>query len=267
MYNKFKMYKNIKNIEEFKKDYYNLSQKNLIKKYNLNEKTIYRYIKKLNIPLKDIRKYSVNDYFFEKESSEKYYILGLIYTDGNLPKSDKNSFIISNTDFDILENIKNILEYTGIIYTETHKIYNKDIFKLKVNSKVIRTFLENFGLFPNKTFSLNFPVIPDEYLKDFIRGLWDGDGSCTLIKRNYGYSGISSFVSASEIFLQDLVEKVFNKKITIRKTDNIFIIQLRKKDSLFIRDFMYNDSKLYINYKKEKFFKITKTLRDYNALS
>jgi intein-encoded DNA endonuclease-like protein len=261
------MYKNIKDIEEFKKDYYNLSKQDLIKKYNLNEKTIYRYIKKLNIPLKDTRKYSINDSFFDTDSSEKYYILGLIYTDGNLPKKSKNSFIISSVDYEILYKIKNVLNYTGKIYEEKHNLYEKTIFKLNISSKKIRLFLENFGLHSDKTFSIKFPEIPEIYLKDFVRGLWDGDGSCTLIKRNYGYSAISSFVSANYSFMEDLVLKVFKNRINILKRKNLYIIQLRKKESLILKEFMYDNTELYINRKKDNFFKITKTLRDYNALS
>lgn len=257
-------YKNITNLEEFKKDYDILTIDQITKKYKLNCKTIWSYTKKLGINRKVGGKkiYQVNDSFFSihNECSDKYYILGLIYTDGNLPIKNKNSFIISNIDKDLLENIKNKMDYNGNITTEYHKKFNKYIYKLQITSEQIRRDLESFGLHSNKTISLKFPIISKEYIGDFCRGLWDGDGCVmTPLSRQKTKSLlVSNFVCASEEFIKDLLSilPVNKKTISKRMRKNIlYSINFSGFDSIRLKDFFYKDINcLCMKRKKDKFF-------------
>lgn len=254
-------FKNIENLEEFKLDYNNLTIDEITKKYKLNCKTIWSYARKLSInrPVGSKRINSVDDSYFSKESSNMYYILGLIYTDGNLPINNKNSFIISNTDKKLLEDIKLELKFSGKIIEETHNVYNKKIYKLQVTSEQIRKDLENFGLHPNKTFDLKFPNIPENYIRDFIRGLWDGDGSVSLVKpkNKPSYLLISNFVCANEEFIKDVLKflPIGKKKIYSRTRKNIlYSINLRAFDSIKIKNFLYYDNCLCMKRKRDIFF-------------
>jgi len=260
--NTFK-YKNITDLEEFKQDYNDLTMEGIVKKYNLNPKTIWSYAQKLKINRstgsKRINK--VNDFYFSSlnECANKYYILGLIYTDGNLPIKNKNSFIISNIDLKLLENIKKELNFSGKITTEYHKKFNKYIYKLQITSAQIRKDLENFGLIPNKTMTLKFPNIPKMYVKDFIRGLWDGDGGVItpLSKQKTSKLLCSYFVCANYDFINTVLSFLPVKKKTIqtkkRKT-NLYSISFRGFDSLAIKEFLYYDNCLCMQRKKDLFF-------------
>lgn len=55
---------------------------------------------------------------------------------------------------------------------------------------------------------MQFPDVPDEFLRDFIRGCWDGDGSIFL-----GQSGepIATFVTGSQSFIQALRDRLNNR--------------------------------------------------------
>ena len=61
---------------------------------------------------------------------------------------------------------------------------------------------------------MQFPNIPNEFVRHFIRGCWDGDGSVYIDK----YSGKigASFVSGSWEFLEAMVEKLVNAGIPDR---------------------------------------------------
>lgn len=254
----------LKNVEQFKIDYELLTIKELCEKHSIkNHKTIWRYAKTLSInrPKGSKRKYQVDDSFFSKvENPNMYYILGLIYTDGNLPKGNLNSFIISNIDKALLEEIKREINYTGSITTEVHNKHNKTIYKLQITSEQIRKDLEKFGLTPNKTFTVEFPNIPKEYMRDFVRGLWDGDGSVSapLSKQKTKLLLKCSFVSANYEFINQLlkvlpVTKKENIHTRIRK-NALYDICFRGFDSLRIKDFMYYDNCLCMKRKKDLFF-------------
>ena len=256
-------YKNIQNLEQFKKDYDELTIQEMVNKYKLNPKTIWSYVTKLGVNrLKGSkRKYKVNDNYFSigNNCPNKYYILGLIYTDGNLPIKNKNAFIISNVDKQLLEDIKEELGYTGKITTEYHKKFNKYIYKLQITSPKIRKDLESLGLNPNKTFDLKFPNIPKEYLRDFIRGLWDGDGSVMtpLTRQRTSKMLSSSFVCASESFINDLLKLLPTKKKVVNKRQRktiLYSISFRGFDSLRIKEFLYYENCLCMKRKRDIFY-------------
>ena len=255
-------YKNIENLEEFKKDYEDLTIKELVEKYSLNEKTIWSYVKKLGAARKQGSKRinKVNDDYFSirNDCANKYYILGLIYSDGNLPVKNKNSFIISNTDKNLLEDIKKELQFTGIVITEFHKKFKKYIYKLQITSEQIRKDLEFIGLTPDKTFTVKFPNVPKEYIRDFIRGLWDGEGCVNFSKSRPNTNLLcSSFVSANLEFISKVLEFLPTKKKNIKKIVKksvLYSISFRGFDSLRIKDFLYYKNCLCMKRKKDKFF-------------
>lgn len=124
--------------------------------------------------------------FFENWSDSLAYLLGLIYTDGNLLKAyfDKNRnkmvvdyrISISQKDPYILNQIKDLLSL-NISPVKLRNNKNSYIYRLDFRDKEVFEKLESFGLCPNKSLKITFPDIPKEYLSGFIRGLFDGDGS------------------------------------------------------------------------------------------
>ena len=55
---------------------------------------------------------------------------------------------------------------------------------------------------------MQFPNIPDEFVRHFIRGCWDGDGTVYIDKQIRKIS--AGFVSGSRAFLEAMVEKLVN---------------------------------------------------------
>jgi intein-encoded DNA endonuclease-like protein len=74
--------------------------------------------------------------------------------------------------------------------------------------------LLKYGLTPNKSLTLQFPDVPREYVRHFIRGCWDGDGSVYLEKRSKRIK--ASYVSGSRKFIQGMVNALSKNGLQIK---------------------------------------------------
>jgi hypothetical protein len=154
------------------------------------QSSILKLLKENNIKSRTISKYSVNESFFEKIDSEfKSYILGWMYSDGNVT-SDKFRIQIQEEDAYILEWIAKQLEYNGPLYSIKPPLkypWRKHQKCLCISRKKMVQDLIKLGCVYNKSLILNFPnesQIPKYLLSHFMRGYMDGDGS--IRKRKSG---------------------------------------------------------------------------------
>ncbi len=137
--------------------------------------------------------------------------MGAICSDGNVIfNSERRTYKckITSNDKDWLKMLLPYFGYKLKIYKETKegKCYRLEIFNKELVENLIK-----FGCVPNKSLILEFPKVPKKYLRDFIRGCWDGDGSIGLYKskgRNYLRpaaqisSGSLSFITALKTILE-----------------------------------------------------------------
>ncbi len=163
-------------------------------------------------PSRDQRKYKPNDNYFKTWSIEMAYFLGLIAADGHV--SHKKNLLMINlkqADRQIIENLKNALEYDGPIYT-INKKDGQPQSCLTVSSKEIAKDLNDLGLSGNKTYDFDWIVgMPEEYVSHFIRGLLDGDGNIYINQNKQHFS--SSIVGTYKLTqnIKDHFEKFTNK--------------------------------------------------------
>lgn len=160
-------------------------------------------------------KHTSNEKFFDELNENSAYVLGYIFTDGNVSWNPNKSYwsltiTSSEKDKNHLENIRKLLSSTKpLLYSPKTKSY-----RLIVTNKKICQKLMKFGVIPNKSLTVNFPNISKEYLRHFIRGVIDGDGSVSYVNREKSpYFEIRIF-SGSQNFLKRLL-KVLNKEINI----------------------------------------------------
>ena len=117
----------------------------------------------------------------------------------------------------------------------------------------------------NKTYTQKYPQIPNEYVYDFIRGVFDGDGCVYISNKSYNQYFSISFTSASEMFANGLVEELkrlgYSPRVVLdsrRKNDEnkTYYIKLNKQEE--IKKFMFNiykNAKDYkIKYKYDKYY-------------
>ena len=210
----------------------------------------------------ELRKYTINDDYL-LESHNGAWLIGFIAADGYLPITNgaMNRIVISlqRQDEDLLQLLKEELEYTGPIY----QYYNGDYpaSSLSFTSQKIRKQLENYGIVNNKTFKLkHLPDLPDEYKIDFIRGFFDGDGCLCEPK---GKKICMSFTCASKelleeigIFLHDYCGVSIPKVHEQQRKHKVYNINYYVKDSLILGNIFYCNDYISLPRKKKHFLEI-----------
>ena len=218
-------------------------------------------------------KYKVNqDYFSSIDNEWKAYWLGFLYADGcvtlktyNRGKT-KNSLALTlcREDKEHLEKFKDSLQTDNLIkdrevyLKQTEKEYKSSSIII-TNRKIVEDLIE-LDCVPNKTYILKFPknnIFPKKYMRDFIRGFFDGDGSVSinLEKRSVrcSFTGMKEMIEPLAIFLSkelnihlpSLTQKEGSKAFTIL-WGNIYDIEK-------IYKYLYKGCNIYLDRKLKKF--------------
>jgi len=166
-----------------------------------------------------VKKINVNEKFFSSWSSGMAYVLGVLYTDGTLNQgrirepwrakstSTMPMISISQKEPELLEKIRDLMDCDAKLYFSKERVYGKikagALYQFNISNKKIYDDVVSLGLTPNKSLTMQFPNMPNEFIRHFIRGCWDGDGSVFVDKHSQKMS--ASFVSGSLEFLEALV--------------------------------------------------------------
>lgn len=208
------------------------------------------------------RTHTLNENYFKIWSPDMAYILGFWFADGSLQnKKGSKTFSITQHKDD-----KYILEDILCKMGSDHPITKiRDCFDFTIGSKVIFDDIVRLGGKMKKSMDMEFPNVPKEYLADFIRGYFDGDGCIYVSKDNKRCCG--TFVSGSLNFLKKLNEilsiylPMYNNGANIKYGGRIKVVkermtwiggkyckfrenyrlELSRNDMRRLRDFMYVD--------------------------
>lgn len=214
-------------------------------------------------PNADTRKYKINDdYNFESHNGA--WLLGFLTADGYLPNTKSAKYRITialaRIDEEILYMIKKELGYEGPIY-QYNSVEGYPFSSLSFTSKKLRQKIESYGIVNNKTFKIHkLPnILSQEYMIDFIRGFFDGDGS--IFEREEEKKVRMNFICASNSFLEE-IGTFLHSTLDVAKpqihssmrTHEIYDIQYYKKDSFILGEKFYNHNYLALPRKKQKYF-------------
>ena len=227
----------------------NISCAKIGEQYKVSESTIVRILKNNGVKIRRHWGNTFNEnYFDEINTPNKAYLLGFLYADGCINKNNVISIVIHKKDIEILEMFKKELNATN----EISYIKTKPHVRISFCSKHMCDTLINIGCEHNKTYSLSFPNIADEYKYDFIRGFMDGDGCISLISRK-DKKYISLSFTGTLNMMQEL-KTIFNVDNEIRFYNGAYAIQIGKtKDVLRILKNIYNNAGLYMTRKFAKY--------------
>lgn len=250
-----------------------LSTIKLGKKYNCSPGAINNVLKRNGITATSNkvyrRKYELNQNFFENiDSEEKAYWLGFLYADGNvrISKSGQHLIQLKVYDKEVIEKFLKSLNCNMPIGEYTNWTGHK-YFGAHLTSEKMFSDLCKHGCVPNKSLILKFPELSKEMAKHFIRGYFDGDGSVFInckkwIKtpktnpmEQYYYKLGVSFNGTQEM-LSKINEYFYIGPVTKekrRKTNCWYISTSDQKKCKDFYNYIYQDSKLYLTRKKEKF--------------
>ena len=159
------------------------------------------------------------------------YVLGLIYTDGNLHiRKTKSGYETGTLTFaqkekELVEKLLHLMDCNAKIrFKEKREFENTtagELYYFSIGNNDLSDDLTRLGVTQNKSLKMMFPKIPDEHLRHFIRGIFDGDGSVYLDKRT---KAITHFLS---YYAQNLPNKMFlyelkrNIGFTFKEFDNM----------------------------------------------
>lgn len=194
-----------------------------------------------------------NRHIFDKiDTKEKAYWLGFIVADGYL-NINKHMLRIKLGNKDKQHLIKFIKFIDGdedMLKSEIHSITGNKNYYVSLYSKEITKALQDLGIEQAKSGKEKICNINSQYYKDFIRGLWDGDG---FIRENLSGVGL---VGSYKIL--DFVQQFFKKELNIKPLKiyehcNIYKIEYRSKKKAIplITHFLYDDAQIYLDRKKE----------------
>ena len=177
------------------------------KKFGLikNSDTLSRVQKEVSLLLDNRRRYPLNKEYFLTQSNNMAYILGLLSADGNLKilKAGQKVVSIAFKDEDryMLEKISREVGMEGhkIYYNEKTNSNNFEICCSEIYDQVL-----SYGLTPRKSLTLRYNwKLKEEFLPDYIRGVFDGDGCFCINKAGHAYFYICT---ASKGFAEDVLK-------------------------------------------------------------
>lgn len=211
-------------------------------------------LNKLGIEIRDDR-YEVDETFFEKiDTEEKAYVLGWMYSDGNV---FKDMFRIQIADLSILERIKSILKFEGPIQDvpPPKKFPHRKVqYVMTICRKKMVQDLAKLGVLPAKSLTIAFPTeqqVPTYLLGHFLRGVYDGDGS--IAKSASGGFNIS--LTCTLDFAENVI-KVTNCpnfklycRFPDRQNSTRSLASGEKETVRRFLDFIYKDATVYLQRK------------------
>jgi len=171
------------------------------------------------------QKIRYNKSFFKEWSAEMAYVLGLIYTDGNLHiRKEKSGYELGILSFaqkekELVEKFLNLMNCNATIrFKERMELQNTtagELYYFSIGNNDIKNDLIRLGVTPNKSLDMKFPEVPKEFLRHFVRGLFDGDGSVYLDRLTLRVK----LLSGSNIFIQSLNKIMAEQNFPLRKID------------------------------------------------
>jgi DNA-binding transcriptional regulator WhiA len=235
----------------------------LAAKYNFHRTTIQKILKEAGIKLrKKTPQINVNHFFFSDYNEFSCYWAGFILADGYIRSKNRFTLEIKLQKSDVrhLELFKKQIGFEGEV-----KIRSNYVSLSISSSQLISDLDKNFEIRNRK--SLNCFItgkIPKQYLKDFIRGYFDGDGSITYTSTHtINFVGTYKTISTiRDYFFNECQIKLRSKdRPKIYRNRNVFVINYSGISAFKCIDFLYKPCKVYLNRKYNLYKQMEK---DYN---
>ena len=153
-----------------------------------------------------MRKYTLNQrYFSSIDTEEKAYWLGFISADGcikNTPKMKTVTVNLANIDRGHLEKMSAAVDSNKPIYafSRTRNRANVITATAVFNSPYMIADLIALSITERKSLTLQPWTGPDELMRHYWRGIFDGDGCIHQRKRNQWHVGLTGTKEVSEAF-------------------------------------------------------------------
>lgn len=250
-------------IEDYKN---NISLRNLEKKYNVSRSTISSYLEKIDIKKikgNHYRKYFHDEDFFEKiDSEEKAYWLGFMFADGYIVDNEKRygqdafGLALAKDSIDSLEKFKKSIKATNPITWDTSKKGSQPQGRLLMRSQKTVNDLIDKGCVKQKSLILQPPKnIPDDLIRHFIRGFFDGDGSLIKYERTknsiaYSINITSTYEMVKWIKQVFQIGQIFPEK---RREQTWYFTVGGNQQVIKLYHYLYDEATIWMDRKYNRF--------------
>lgn len=204
------------------------------------------------------RKYYFDEHIFDRvDTPDKVYCIGLFMADG-CNQLEYNSFNI-----ELQERDKDILDKIQIMFQSDYPLHFRDMrntknmaqntYKITYFSKYFCERLNELGIIPRKSLSLEFPKwIPNKLIPFLIKGYIDGDG--WVQKDNIGFMSTYDFCLGTQKFLDSIGIKSKIMDLKRNYNENTKILYLNGRNNMIpLAEIMFSHGNLYIERKYQKY--------------
>lgn len=187
------------------------------------------------------------------DTEEKAYLLGFFAADACV---HENNLVINlaSKDHSFLEKIRDLVDPNIEIKLKLvscrvggPKIYEQS--SLCIPNKILITQLLGHGIHRNKSLSLKSPdTVPDELVRHWIRGYFDGDGCVTSNKKGdliFAVAGTAEVMTYILAFIKSMVET----KMSVRKQRNIYVISNSHNIAKIFLEAIYQGANIFLDRK------------------
>lgn len=198
---------------------------------------------------KRARKYNIDQDYFKTWSRNMAYMFGFWFADGCIYGERMFDITVHKKDKYILKRFAEELGFEGKLYDYV----DRQAARINFSCKTIYDDIVALGGKECKSLDCTFPKVPREYLHDFIRGYFDGDGCVCLCKNNRLQT---SFTSGSPDFLKELHKTIKKETRITGGSLSGYSLSFGKRDSILLGNYMYADNpEFYLKRKRDKFQK------------
>jgi len=178
-------------------------------------------------------------------SNKLAYVIGLFTSDGCLC-SDGRHLNFTSKDKEQVQNFINCLKLQNTISKKARGgEMAKKYYQVQFGNVRFYKYLTSLGLTPRKSKTLGELDMPYKFFADFLRGLFDGDGTFGVFKHPESrHPQIRvKFASASPAFLRWLkleINRRLRTKGYVTKGNRVEYLEYAKQDTFKILKFMYH---------------------------
>jgi len=189
--------------------------------------------------------YKINlEYFDIIDSEDKAYSLAWFWSRG------KGRIQISKKNIDILRTLKLLLEYKGYVH-----IYDK-VAELNITNPNFRVVLANVGCVLSKRDGQTFPIISDDLIPHFFRGIFDSYGTISIVKNKYLNLSIihnEDFTQSLRKYLLDNLNIPTKHYYRYSHTNTVQMMITRTNDANKFCQWVYQGANYYLTRKYQKY--------------
>ena len=196
---------------------------------------------------------------FQKiDSEEKAYWLGFLSADGTIHKGQVK-ICPQQKDYHHLEKFQNFLNFSGKI--KTYQQSGHDYCIISIGNRTLYEDLIKLGCCERKSLILKpCEAVPQEYVFDYIRGYWDGDGGISYSSKNNRWQ---AYCTSTKEMLDFFVEKmeITTKPFLEHRCQQTYRIHFNGRINVYKKmSLLYNNATIFLDRKKQLFDKLKETM-------